>query len=251
MTTILTAPAAEGTATTETTATFTFVADQANVTYVCSLDGADPTPCTSPVTYSEAQLAGPELGATAFGEHTFEVQATNPTSTSRTRRPAAPGSSTTRRPPRRRSTPARPGPPSNPTVTLTFSANELDTAFQCSLDGALFTGCASPLEIADLGLGAHTFEVYATDSAGNVDTTPAERTWTVVIPPTPNTPAGTDVQVDFTTPAGRQRDVRPGRASPASPRSHQSAPHRPCRPATSSSAPPTTTSRRRPSTRRQ
>ena len=42
---------------------------------MCSLDGAEFTACTSPVSYTEADLRGTELSA--LGEHSFEVQATN------------------------------------------------------------------------------------------------------------------------------------------------------------------------------
>jgi hypothetical protein len=65
LTTILTAP--DATTITETTATFTFSADQAGSTFACALDGADFTPCTSGMTYSDLTV----------GSHLFEVQATN------------------------------------------------------------------------------------------------------------------------------------------------------------------------------
>ena len=44
------------------------------------------------------------------------------------------------------------------------------------------------------------FEVFAIDSAGNPDPTPARLEWTVVVPPPPNTAVGTDVIVEFTHP---------------------------------------------------
>ncbi|CAA9317861.1 MAG: hypothetical protein AVDCRST_MAG93-5598, partial [uncultured Chloroflexia bacterium] len=60
-----------------------------------------------------------------------------------------------------------------------FSSSEAGSAFECSLDGAPFVGCASPKDYAGLSDGSHTFRVRATDQAGNTDSTPAERTWTV------------------------------------------------------------------------
>ena len=51
VTTITSAPAAT---TTETSATFVFAADQAGSTYICALDEGLFSPCTSPVTYTEA-----------------------------------------------------------------------------------------------------------------------------------------------------------------------------------------------------
>jgi hypothetical protein len=51
--------------------------------------------------------------------------------------------------------------------------------FECALDGAEFSPCSPPKSYSDLGDGAHTFLVRATDAAGNADPTPASSTWTV------------------------------------------------------------------------
>jgi hypothetical protein len=77
------------------------------------------------------------------------------------------------------------GPPAtttNTSATFTFSADEAGSTFECSLNGAAFTGCTSPEEYSGLSVGAHTFEVRATDAAGNVDATPAGYDWTVEAP---------------------------------------------------------------------
>jgi hypothetical protein len=55
--------------------------------------------------------------------------------------------------------------------------------FACSLDGAAFTACTSPVSYSGLSEGAHTFAVRAADEAGNVDPTPAAQTWTVDVTP--------------------------------------------------------------------
>jgi hypothetical protein len=67
-------------------------------------------------------------------------------------------------------------------ATFGFSASEPAT-FQCRLDGAAFTPCTSPVAYTNLGVGSHTFQVAATDGSSNVDASPAERTWTVLAPP--------------------------------------------------------------------
>lgn len=64
------------------------------------------------------------------------------------------------------------------TASFTFSANEPST-FACSLDGAAFGACTSPKSYTGLAGGSHTFAVRATDTAGNVDSTPASQSWTI------------------------------------------------------------------------
>jgi uncharacterized delta-60 repeat protein len=60
-----------------------------------------------------------------------------------------------------------------------FSSSELGSTFECRLDGATYNGCDSPKSFSALPDGPHTFRVRATDSNGNVDASPASRTWTV------------------------------------------------------------------------
>ena len=70
------------------------------------------------------------------------------------------------------------------TATFAFSSNE-GGSFQCSLDGAPFTACASPVSYSGLAGGAHGFVVRALDSAGNVDSVGKSRSWTIFVPPAP------------------------------------------------------------------
>jgi peptidoglycan/xylan/chitin deacetylase (PgdA/CDA1 family) len=84
------------------------------------------------------------------------------------------------------------------TVTATgasfaFTASETGATFQCRLDTASFAACTSPRAYTALAVGQHTFSVRATDAAGNVDATPATRTWTIQAPP----PAPTVVSLTF------------------------------------------------------
>ncbi len=157
-------------------ATFTFTADQADVTFACTFDGGDFLPCTSPASYT---------GFTN-GEHTFEVQATNEFGL--VEDPPAVYTWTVDAPPD--TTP--------PTTTLTvtpaavilvgetvfeFVSNEVGATFECSLDGAAFGTCDSPYEPTGLLDGDYTFAVRAVDAALNVDPTPESFTWTVDLPP--------------------------------------------------------------------
>lgn len=71
------------------------------------------------------------------------------------------------------------GTTTNAFATFTFSATEPST-FLCQLDG---TGaaehCTSPKTYVNLEPGTHTVAVWATDMMGNVDPTPATRSWTI------------------------------------------------------------------------
>jgi hypothetical protein len=81
-------------------------------------------------------------------------------------------------------------------ASFTFSSTEAGSTFECSLDGAAFSDCSSPKSYAGLSDGQHTFEVKATDSAGNTDGTPAIRRWSVDTTPVDTTaPTGT-VNID-------------------------------------------------------
>jgi hypothetical protein len=64
-------------------------------------------------------------------------------------------------------------------ASFTFSSSEPNSTFECRLDGAAYSACTSPKSYTNLSNGSHTFDVRATDRAGNVDATPASRTFTV------------------------------------------------------------------------
>ena len=55
-------------------------------------------------------------------------------------------------------------------------------AFECRLDSnqpGAWASCTSPRELSGLGDGDHTFDVRATDAAGNTDPTPASAAWSI------------------------------------------------------------------------
>jgi hypothetical protein len=64
------------------------------------------------------------------------------------------------------------------TATFSFTASEPST-FECRLDNGGWTACTSPVTYADLGDGAHAFNVRATDTIGNVEPVKPSFDWYV------------------------------------------------------------------------
>lgn len=84
--------------------------------------------------------------------------------------------------------------------TFAFTSSEIGSTFQCRVDDSDWSACTSPLTPEPLTDGTHTLEVRATDRAGNVDPTPATRTFTVdtVAPDTTITSGPNEVTQDNT-----------------------------------------------------
>ncbi len=167
-------------------AEFDFTSNEMNVTFQCSLDNGPALPCKS----------GDSFGPLGDGTHTFSVAAkdragnvdpspviygwTVDTSTPDTQIVSGPT-----------------GAVGVTTATFTFISPDAGggATFECSLDGAPFMACTSPKTYNGLAERSHTFEVRVRDAVGNLDPTPATRTWIVDLTPPSTTitsgPTGT------------------------------------------------------------
>ena len=122
--------------------------------------------------------------ASSTGAHTFSVRATDaagnvdpsPAAQSWTIDPSAPPDTT---PPDTTIGSGPSGTTTSTSASFSFSSTEPGSSFECKLDSGSFAACSSPKAYSGLSTGAHTFSVRATDAAGNVDPTPATRSWTV------------------------------------------------------------------------
>lgn len=75
--------------------------------------------------------------------------------------------------------PAEGGSVSSTSAELTVGSDDPGAGFGCSLDGTPVACSRGTLRLDGLAPGPHTLSVTATDNAGNVDQTPATRSWTV------------------------------------------------------------------------
>ena len=153
-----------------TDASIAFTAE-AGADFECKLDDGAWADCTSPATYAD-------LGA---GDHTFAVRAIDAAGNV----DASPATRawTVDLPPDTTIDAGPSGDTAADTATFRFSSNEPGASFECALDEDSFSSCTSPLELTGLSVGPHELLVRAKDGAGNVDATPASRTWTVLPPP--------------------------------------------------------------------
>jgi hypothetical protein len=186
--------------TNQTSANFTFTDSNASATFLCSLDGATFTACTSPKSYA---------GPLAAGDHNFKVQAKVGTGTS---------SATEYRwkidltPPAAPSITAKPTNPSNNTSPVFSFTGEAGATFLCKLDSGSFVACSSPQTYAGpLSAGSHTFSVEAKDAAGNIGSS-TSYTWTIDLtpPPPPAITSGPAALTTSTSASFSFNDAEPG-----------------------------------------
>lgn len=154
--------------------TVTFSADENGTTFEGRLDGAAFATVTSPVT----------LNSLAEGAHTYDVRAKDAAGNI----DASPAQATwtvLAGPPNTTIDSSPPAATNSSGATFNFSSNKPNSTFEVSVDGAAFAASPSPFTLTGVATGSHTFAVRATDSANQVDASPATFNWVVdVSPPT-------------------------------------------------------------------
>jgi Bacterial TSP3 repeat len=176
---------------TDSSASFAFTSSEVGSTFQCRQDGGVWGACSSPKAYF----------AVANGSHSFDVRATDPagnTDSSPASQswnvdvpPPPPPSDTT--PPETSISSGPSGTVATSAASFGFSSSESASTFSCRVDAGSWSSCSSPKAYADLANGSHTFDVRATDGAGNTDASPASRTWTVNVPPADTTAPNTTI----------------------------------------------------------
>jgi hypothetical protein len=186
-----------------TSATFFLTTNESGSSYECELDGGSWTSCTSPKSYS-----GLALGPHQFSVRTVDA-AGNVDATPATRKwtiedtsePEPPADTT---PPQ---TSIVHAPARSTTATdadFSLSSSETDSTFDCNLDQEGWQPCPASASYAELETGEHEFAARAVDPNGNIDPTPATRTWTIEAPappPPPSEPADCSSVVTSTSAA--------------------------------------------------
>jgi len=165
-------------------ASFSFYSTEEDSTFECRVDNAAWTACASPRTYV----------AIGDGRHTFYVRAIDsigqpdPTPSSYTwtvvtDTDTAPDDDETDATPGTRIT-ANPAETSTSrSASFSFVSTETSSTFECRMDNAMWSTCASPRAYSSLTAGEHTFSVRAIDSIGQRDPTPSYFTWTIAASP--------------------------------------------------------------------
>ena len=153
---------------------FAFHSSQPRATFECQLDAGDFERCTSPKAFQ----------ALGEGTHTFVVRALNksdvadPTPASRT-------FTIQDAPPNTILDSGPQGTVSTSDVSFSFHGSDGAAGFECKLDTGPVESCTSPKDYSGLADSEHTFVVWARNSAGKRDASPAVRSFAIERPSPP------------------------------------------------------------------
>jgi hypothetical protein len=158
-------------------ATFRFTASVRRATFQCELDGRAWSSCESPKRYSRLKQGAHEFGVRARkagvvdptpAVHSFTVDTVEPDTTILSGPPRVHLVS---------------GVTDDHSPSFTFEGSEPGSSFECRLGTPGFQPCSSPFAPSSpLPDDSYTFAVRSSDAAGNTDSTPATRAFSIVTP---------------------------------------------------------------------
>lgn len=182
--------------TNDTTPEFQIKSTEPGATFECAVDEAEFTSCSDVSSLYTT-------GVLTDGEHTIHVRSTDRAGNT----DGSPATRTVRVDATAPETSIVSGPDGDTddsTPRFGFESSEDGSTFECSIDEAEFAPCDGPAGFhtaASLGDGEHLFAVRATDTLGNVDASPATRTFTVdTTAPDTTIVSGPEGETDDTTP---------------------------------------------------
>jgi hypothetical protein len=149
---------------------FAFSSGEPGSSFECRVDGAAFAACSAP--FSTPPLPD--------GGHVFEVRAVDPAGNA-DQTAAARAFTIDATPP---DTTIASGPAGRTTVlqpAFGFASSETGSTFECSVDAGAFAPCGSPFTVRPRARGPHVFEARAKDLAGNVDPSPARRSFRTLL----------------------------------------------------------------------
>ncbi len=149
---------------------FGFSSSEPGSSFECRVDGAAFAACATP----HVTAALPD------GAHVFEVRAIDAAGNADPT-PAGRGFAVDTTPPDTAIVSGPAGRTTDRRPTFGFTASEAGATFECRLDDDAFAPCGSPFTARPRARGPHRAEVRATDPAGNVDPTPARRSFTTLL----------------------------------------------------------------------
>ena len=171
------------------TASFIFESNEPNSTFECKLDLNEWEICMSPQDYA----------GLAEGAHTFEVRAIDEAG-NMDQTPASwnwlidpnilpPDTFIDSSPPLKTFT---------TTADFTFSSDDLEATFECSLNQDVWETCTSPKNYSsDLPYGENNFRVRASNSGGLTDSSPASYDWIIITDSFSNLLSGPNMEGSF------------------------------------------------------
>ena len=190
--------------TTDRSARFQFSADGRELTYMCALDGGEPSPCMPGKAYNGLPLGPHDFEVSVLVNEEFALEEPRVSTWEWTVIDTTGLDTTITEGPAAETAGVNPEAGGDATVPFVFHANDSRATFECAIDGEAFEECENPYIAEGLALGDHFFRVRAVlidpnDNTVNVDPTPANWRFTTVEAPETTIDIGPEGEMVFGT----------------------------------------------------